>query len=88
MSYAEDEHGEERMDEDEGVNAEQEEGEEEESRPLTHEEIWDDSALVDAWNSAEAEYEVSSPSSLRTRLLTSSQTRPTTARRKPGKQNP
>ena len=64
MSYAEDEqdeHGEERMDENEGVNAEQEEREEEESRPLTHEEIWDDSALVDAWNSAEAEYEVSSP---------------------------
>ncbi|KAF9242365.1 hypothetical protein BU15DRAFT_43961 [Melanogaster broomeanus] len=30
---------------------------EEESRELTHNEIWDDSALIDAWNSAEAEYE-------------------------------
>ena len=37
-------------------NAEEEE--EEESRELTHEEIWDDSALIDAWNSAAAEYEV------------------------------
>lgn len=36
-----------------------EEEEEEESRELTHEEIWDDSALIDAWNSASAEYEVS-----------------------------
>ncbi|KZT68448.1 hypothetical protein DAEQUDRAFT_757525 [Daedalea quercina L-15889] len=34
-----------------------EEGEEEESRELTYEEIWDDSALVDAWDSAMAEYE-------------------------------
>lgn len=33
-------------------------GEIEESRELTHDEIWDDSALVDAWNSAQAEYEV------------------------------
>ena len=32
--------------------------EEEESRELNHEEIWDDSALIDAWNSAAAEYEV------------------------------
>ncbi|KAG9310290.1 hypothetical protein JVU11DRAFT_9408 [Chiua virens] len=31
--------------------------EEEESRELTHEDVWDDSALIDAWNSAEAEYE-------------------------------
>ena len=30
---------------------------EEESRELTYEEIWDDSALIDAWNSAAAEYE-------------------------------
>jgi len=36
---------------------EEEEGEEEESRDLTHQEIWDDSALIDAWNSAAAEYE-------------------------------
>ncbi|PCH33125.1 hypothetical protein WOLCODRAFT_134941 [Wolfiporia cocos MD-104 SS10] len=35
----------------------QEKEEEEESRELTQEEIWDDSALVDAWNSAMAEYE-------------------------------
>lgn len=28
-----------------------------ESRELTHEEIWDDSALVDAWNAAMEEYE-------------------------------
>lgn len=32
--------------------------EEEESRELTYDEIWDDSALIDAWNSANAEYEV------------------------------
>ncbi|TFY79202.1 hypothetical protein EWM64_g4813, partial [Hericium alpestre] len=41
-------------------DAEVEEGEEEEreeSRELTHEEVWDDSALVDAWESAMAEYE-------------------------------
>ncbi|KAM5542221.1 hypothetical protein V8D89_004094 [Ganoderma adspersum] len=31
--------------------------EEEESRELSHGEIWDDSALIDAWNSAAAEYE-------------------------------
>ncbi|KAK2462124.1 hypothetical protein APHAL10511_006587 [Amanita phalloides] len=29
----------------------------EESRELTHEEIWDDSALIDAWNAATEEYE-------------------------------
>ena len=34
-------------------------GEEEESRELTQDEIWDDSALIDAWESATAEYEVS-----------------------------
>jgi hypothetical protein len=28
------------------------------SRELTHEEIWDDSALIEAWNAAEEEYEV------------------------------
>ncbi|KAI0321906.1 hypothetical protein OF83DRAFT_1097073 [Amylostereum chailletii] len=38
------------------MQVEEEEGEEE-SRMLTHEEIWDDSALVDAWESAQAEYE-------------------------------
>ncbi|KAI0693758.1 hypothetical protein C8T65DRAFT_744596 [Cerioporus squamosus] len=35
----------------------EEEQEEEESRELSHDEIWDDSALIDAWNSAAAEYE-------------------------------
>lgn len=34
-------------------------GEEEESRELTQDEIWDDSALIAAWESATAEYEVS-----------------------------
>ena len=27
-------------------------------KPLTHDEIWDDSALVDSWNDALAEYKV------------------------------
>ncbi|THH32601.1 hypothetical protein EUX98_g1573 [Antrodiella citrinella] len=36
---------------------EEDKDEDEESRDLTHEEIWDDSALIDAWNSASAEYE-------------------------------
>lgn len=31
--------------------------EEEESRELTHEEIWDDSALVSDWEAATEEYE-------------------------------
>ncbi|KAJ8457143.1 hypothetical protein ONZ45_g18434 [Pleurotus djamor] len=35
----------------------EEEEEEEESRDLTHEEIWDDSALIEAWNAATEEYE-------------------------------
>lgn len=30
----------------------------EESRELTHSEIWDDSALIDAWNAAAEEYKV------------------------------
>jgi hypothetical protein len=34
-----------------------EQAEEEESRELTHEEIWDDSALVNAWEAATEEYE-------------------------------
>jgi hypothetical protein len=34
---------------------------EEESRELTHNEIWDDSALIAAWESATAEYEVIIP---------------------------
>jgi hypothetical protein len=35
----------------------------EESRELTYEEIWDDSALIDAWNAATEEYEVHALSS-------------------------
>ncbi|OCH84688.1 hypothetical protein OBBRIDRAFT_798867 [Obba rivulosa] len=38
------------------VEEEEDAIDEEESRELTHEEIWDDSALIDAWNSAMAEY--------------------------------
>ncbi|KAI0820646.1 hypothetical protein BC628DRAFT_1505769 [Trametes gibbosa] len=39
-------------------NDEDGEGEDkDDSRELTHDEIWDDSALIDAWNSAAAEYE-------------------------------
>jgi hypothetical protein len=30
----------------------------EDSRELTNDEIWDDSALIDAWNAATEEYEV------------------------------
>jgi hypothetical protein len=30
----------------------------EDERELTHEEVWDDSALIDAWNAAQEEYEV------------------------------
>ena len=37
---------------------ETEDDEDDESRELTHEEIWDDSALIDAWNAATEEYEV------------------------------
>ncbi|KAG2160220.1 uncharacterized protein EDB93DRAFT_1244973 [Suillus bovinus] len=44
-------------DDDASTHGEDGEVEEEESRELTHEEIWDDSALIDAWNSATAEYE-------------------------------
>ncbi|TBU30881.1 hypothetical protein BD311DRAFT_657999 [Dichomitus squalens] len=40
-----------------GGEEEEEWNEEEESRELSHDEIWDDSALIDAWNSAAAEYE-------------------------------
>jgi len=35
-----------------------EEEEEEEDRELSHEEIWDDSALVNAWEAAQQEYEM------------------------------
>ncbi|KDR68693.1 hypothetical protein GALMADRAFT_256476 [Galerina marginata CBS 339.88] len=41
----------------EDMEAEGEFEEEEESRELTHQEIWDDSALLDAWEAATEEYE-------------------------------
>ncbi|KAJ8088914.1 hypothetical protein PM082_014160 [Marasmius tenuissimus] len=41
----------------EGQYEEQEEDDMELSRELTHEEIWDDSALIEAWNAATEEYE-------------------------------
>ena len=44
-------------DADEGEYYDEEGGEGEESRELTHEEIWDDSALVNAWEAATEEYE-------------------------------
>lgn len=44
---------------DDDANGEAEEGEQDdESRELTYEEIWDDSALINAWNAATEEYEV------------------------------
>ena len=43
----------------EDVMVDDAEEEEEESRELTQDEIWDDSALIAAWESATAEYEVS-----------------------------
>lgn len=44
-------------DPDEGEYGYDEGGEGEESRELTHEEIWDDSTLVNAWEAATEEYE-------------------------------
>ncbi|KAL5535064.1 hypothetical protein ACEPAF_3157 [Sanghuangporus sanghuang] len=38
-------------------DADGDEDEENESRELTHEEVWDDSALIAAWNAANEEYE-------------------------------
>jgi hypothetical protein len=43
----------------EGGGAVDDAEEEEESRELTQDEIWDDSALIAAWESATVEYEVS-----------------------------
>lgn len=39
------------------VKMESDDLKDEESRELTYEEIWDDSALIDAWNAATEEYE-------------------------------
>jgi hypothetical protein len=54
------------------ASAQVEQDEEEESRELTQEEIWDDSALIQAWDAANEEYEVrvaSLPSSYLTIIL-------------------
>ena len=40
------------------IEGEMAEYDDEESRELTREEIWDDSALVDAWEAAQQEYEM------------------------------
>ncbi|KAG1838216.1 hypothetical protein DFJ58DRAFT_733960 [Suillus subalutaceus] len=56
---------------------------EEESRELTHEEIWDGSALIDAWNSATAEYEVR-PASALTSAALDTLARHSTGKRKTG----
>lgn len=63
-----------------GEDGEVEEGE---SRELTHQEIWDDSALIDAWNSATAEYEVRLASALTSAALDTF-TRLSTGKRKTG----
>lgn len=39
-------------------DVDEEEEDEDESRELDHEEIWDDSALIEAWDAANEEYEV------------------------------
>jgi hypothetical protein len=68
-----------------------EEEEEEESRELMHEEIWDDSALIAAWESATAEYEVSRLMMALASLwfvLMGATTRLITVREKIGRRNP
>ena len=40
------------------------------SNGLTHDEVWDDTALVDSWNKAVKEYKVLSPSSQTPQKLT------------------
>lgn len=63
--------------------------EEEESRELTYDEIWDDSALIAAWESATAEYEVSRPMiTLRRVILMGATTRLITVREKIGRKIP
>jgi hypothetical protein len=63
--------------------------EEEESRELTQDEMWDDSALITAWESATAEYEVSGLIRLLLSfMLTGATTRPITVREKIGRRNP
>jgi hypothetical protein len=65
--------------------------EEEESRELTQDEVWDDSALITAWESATAEYEVSGSGLVRLLLsfmLTGATTRLFTVREKVGRSNP
>jgi len=58
----------------------------EESRELTYDEIWDDSALIAAWESATAEYEVSRPMiTLRRVILMGATTRLIMVREKIGR---
>jgi hypothetical protein len=67
------------------------EEEEEESRELTQNDIWDDSALIAAWESAMAEYEVSRPLIAFASLwfvLTIATKRLFTVREKIGRRNP
>jgi hypothetical protein len=62
---------------------------EEESRELMPDEIWDDSALIAAWESATAEYEVSGLKFFLHRfMLTYSTTSFITVREKIGRKNP
>jgi hypothetical protein len=62
---------------------------EEESRELMPDEIWDDSALIAAWESATAEYEVSGLIIISRRfMLTYSATSFITVRAKIGRKNP
>jgi hypothetical protein len=73
----------------EGDGAVDDAEEEVESRELTQDEIWDDSALIVAWESATAEYEVSSLAIILYRfILTSVATRLITARAKIGRKKP
>jgi hypothetical protein len=53
------------------ANEEEEEDEDADSRYLTQEEIWDDSALINAWDAAMEEYEVCFAALLSTILLDS-----------------
>lgn len=69
------------------VEAEEEE-DEEESRELTHNEIWDDSALIDAWESAAAEYEVRAIVSFSCFASDGMSSRHFTAKKNLGKMNP
>jgi hypothetical protein len=79
------------------VNDEAEAGQEHEpgrydggSRELTYDEVWDDSALIDAWNAATEEYEVRSAFCPTHQLLNVEleSLRPIMARGRSGRQSP